>query len=248
MERPTTVSWMRAVTECLPAIGTERFLDCFVQAAGRLGIGQVTAFAYNADRADCLLSRNFSSEKRGETLAAAYVDGRFREDPLYRQVMGLDENYCTVCRLDELMPNIKPLYFAQFFRAAGFRTKTAVLVAQDSLRLVLNIYYEVGTFETPDKLLDEAEDAAYRLVGRAIATHFVRQQPTPFPPPLIVLSERERQVCLGMLAGKKAEIIADEMGIGASSVVTYRQRAYFKLGITSRGQLFSICRFSPIGG
>ena len=45
-----------------------------------------------------------------------------------------------------------------------------------------------------------------------------------------------------MLAGKKAEIIAEEIGIGPSGVVTYRQRAYQKLGISSRGQLLFISR------
>ena len=45
-----------------------------------------------------------------------------------------------------------------------------------------------------------------------------------------------------MLAGKKAEAIGYDLGIAASSIVTYRKRAYDKLGICSRAQLFDLCR------
>lgn len=49
-------------------------------------------------------------------------------------------------------------------------------------------------------------------------------------------------MCLGVLAGRKAEVIAHELGVAPTSVVTYRRRAYDKLGIASRGELFAICR------
>jgi len=45
------------------------------------------------------------------------------------------------------------------------------------------------------------------------------------------LTGRERQVCAKTLAGLSAYEIAHAIGIQASSVLTYRQRAYQKLGI-----------------
>jgi len=38
------------------------------------------------------------------------------------------------------------------------------------------------------------------------------------------------------------EAIAGEMGVAPSSGVTFRRRAYAKLGISSRGALFQLCR------
>lgn len=226
-----------AISACVPVIGTEAFTEQFLQVVGLIGARQVTVFAYEPEKVSCLLSRNFLWEPNGRALSAAYLDGWFRDDPLFARVMEMEDNQCLVECLEDLMPSISSQYHAMFFGAAGFRTKVAVLVAQTSLRMVLNLYFEDEI--TPSHDIDPS---VYRLIARALASHFLRLTPPEFPLPFTVLSERERQVCIGMLAGKKAEIIAAEIGIGPSSVVTYRQRAYQKLGISSRGQLFSICR------
>lgn len=90
--------------------------------------------------------------------------------------------------------------------------------------------------------LQSARPHVVRLSKSTGAAHFARISMPDFPRPLAVLSERERQVCLGMLAGQKGEAIVEDMRISANGVVTYRQRAHQKLGMSSRGQLFSICR------
>lgn len=232
-----------AISGCVPAIGTDDFTERFLHVVRSAGAGQITAFAYEPGTAKCLLSRNFLSEDRGGTLAAAYVDGWFRDDPLFERAMAIGRDDCAVERLEDLLPRMSAQYLAMFFGTPGFRTKVAVLVAQGSLRMVLNLYFEGDIAGRSTRSPDGVDAGMYRLIGRTVATHFLRLDLPEFPLPLTVLSERERQVCIGMLAGKKAEIIAEEIGIGASSVVTYRQRAYHKLGISSRGQLFSICRF-----
>jgi DNA-binding NarL/FixJ family response regulator len=53
---------------------------------------------------------------------------------------------------------------------------------------------------------------------------------------------REAQVCQGILLGKKAELIAHDLRVSVTTVATYRQRAYQKLGISSKGALFALCR------
>ncbi|MCY0151317.1 LuxR C-terminal-related transcriptional regulator [Hoeflea alexandrii] len=37
-------------------------------------------------------------------------------------------------------------------------------------------------------------------------------------------------------------MIAGELGLSPATIVTYRRRAYGKLGISSRGDLFALCR------
>ena len=53
------------------------------------------------------------------------------------------------------------------------------------------------------------------------------------------LTTRERQVILRILDGVTVERIAEELGLKPTTVITYRSRAYEKLGISSRRELFS---------
>ncbi len=239
---PLAEQMVDAIADCLPTIGTAAFTDKFMHTVILTGAGQATAFAYKNDKASCLISRNFLTEEMSGTLAAVYVDGWFREDPLYVRTMAMADGDCVVERLEGLIPFLSAQYFTTFFGEAGWRTKIAILAVQDSLRMVLNLYFGGDDAGLDAEPFDTGQARLYRLIGKMLATHFLRLNAPGFPLPLAVLSERERQVCIGMLAGKKAEMIAEEIGVGPSSVVTYRQRAYQKLGVSSRGQLFSICR------
>ena len=51
------------------------------------------------------------------------------------------------------------------------------------------------------------------------------------------LSRREREVCARILHGMSSCVIADDLGIGKESVMTYRKRAYGRLGIASQREL-----------
>ena len=52
-----------------------------------------------------------------------------------------------------------------------------------------------------------------------------------------VLTGRERQVCARAAAGMSVEATALDLGIAKTSVVTFRQRAYRRLGVTSPFEL-----------
>jgi DNA-binding CsgD family transcriptional regulator len=54
------------------------------------------------------------------------------------------------------------------------------------------------------------------------------------------LSKREREVCARAAAGKTIEGTALELNIRKTSVVTYRQRAYQKLGISRQNELVAL--------
>src|SRR5690606_40515811 len=51
------------------------------------------------------------------------------------------------------------------------------------------------------------------------------------------LSAREADVVASLLLGKSQTEIAEEAGVALSSVVTYRRRAYRKLGVSTRRDL-----------
>lgn len=56
------------------------------------------------------------------------------------------------------------------------------------------------------------------------------------------LSGREKQVVTEMMLGLTCKEIALKLEIGLTSVITYRQRAYQRLGISRKGELLKLCR------
>lgn len=54
------------------------------------------------------------------------------------------------------------------------------------------------------------------------------------------LSARESQVVSGVLAGRTLHQIAEEIGVAYTSVLTYQQRAFIKLGISTQKELFRL--------
>ncbi len=63
----------------------------------------------------------------------------------------------------------------------------------------------------------------------AVAQHLARLDPR--------LSLRETAVCAALLCGQSAKETATSLGIEPSSVVTYRKRAFLKLGVSSQFEL-----------
>lgn len=55
------------------------------------------------------------------------------------------------------------------------------------------------------------------------------------------LTSRERDVLARVMLGVSSEGIALDLGIGLNTVLTYRKRAYARLGVTSQAELFSLC-------
>jgi len=55
------------------------------------------------------------------------------------------------------------------------------------------------------------------------------------------LTMRERDVLARVMLGMTSEGIALDLGIGLNTVLTYRKRAYTRLGVSSQAELFSLC-------
>lgn len=54
-----------------------------------------------------------------------------------------------------------------------------------------------------------------------------------------ILTTREREVCARTLVGSTAREIGEELGLGVGTVLTYRQRAYQKLGVSRASNLLA---------
>jgi DNA-binding CsgD family transcriptional regulator len=57
----------------------------------------------------------------------------------------------------------------------------------------------------------------------------------------VVLSAREQDVCLGILLGQQAPKIALHLSVAVTSITTYKKRAFAKIGVSTRQELFNWC-------
>lgn len=225
---------LRLVDACLASLGEEGFAQAFCDLAQTLGIDQIMIFSISDEGASCLLSRHFRRSSLAGQLAATYLDGWFRHDPLLPELLTLPAGSVETRHMADLGRQMSADYRRIFFDTPGLASKTSLLCAGERLRLFVSLYQS-----EPDAASFDGDLA--RLAGRLALKHFEAVAASDIPAPLAVLSERERAVCLGILSGLKAEAIAAQMGVAPSTAVTYRKRAYDKLGVTSRAGLFAIC-------
>lgn len=224
----------RMIDACLEALGSDTFAPVFADFVETLGVDQLMVFSIEDEAARCLLSRHFANAALAGELAAAYLDGGYMNDPLLPALKQSAKGTVQLRRLDDIMPAMDDAYHQRSFDAPGLKAKTTVLAVGETLRLFVSFYSAEPTGEACDPDLAQ-------LAGRLALLHFERALDTGIPAPLAVLSDREQAVCLGILKGRKAEAIAADLGVASSSVVTYRKRAYSKLGVSSRAGLFAIC-------
>ncbi|MFQ8432947.1 helix-turn-helix transcriptional regulator [Amaricoccus sp. W119] len=222
------------IEACLAAGDRETFAARFLELAEWIRADQLMVFDFAGEAPACLLSRNFGQRRLGGLLAARYVEDGYRHDPLPPILAAVPEGEIRLCRMADFEQAMAADYRAVFFDRPGLAGKTALLAAGRQRRLMINFYHVHPPEAEDDDLL--------RLAARLLLIHFDAPGDSGYPAPLTALSERERAVCLGILGGQKAEVIAGNLGVSPATVVTYRRRAYEKLGINARAELFAICQ------
>jgi DNA-binding CsgD family transcriptional regulator len=219
---------------CLAAGDRETFAACFLDLAEWIRADQLMVFDLAGAAPACLLSRNFGQRRLGGLLASRYVEDGYRRDPLLPALAAVPEGEIRLCRMADFEQEMAPDYRAAFFHRPGLAGKTALLAAGRKRRLIINFYHV--------RMPEAEDDDLLRLAARLLLIHFDVPGDAGYAAPLTGLSARERAVCLGILGGRKAEAIAADIGVSPATVVTYRRRAYEKLGINARAELFALCR------
>ncbi|WP_323043605.1 helix-turn-helix transcriptional regulator [Paraburkholderia sp.] len=220
-----------------------------------LPISQCTIFAYEFDA-------------RPRTVSAAdHRGGRFLRDVAQRYAThfhALDGNRAIIGR-----PQAKQLHQAlvlhqqhseeienEAYRAACYAQPNVsdrlslLLQPMQSVWLSINLYRDSANGMFQPRELEHVENMAH-LFAHAAKSHYAingqHQQGTAAAMLARVrracpaLTPRETDVLRGTLEGANAAEIADQMGVKASSVITYQKRAYARLGISSQRQLFALC-------
>ncbi len=240
-----TPGWMPSsdVLQVLEHMGKAEFYDCFLNWLQlEFGTEQCMVFyCPDGQQVSTLIYKDYARESSGKRLADAYVSERhYLQDPNFQALKSLAPGQTEIVRLNSVSGNMGLHYRKEFFETPGFSDKISIIRGTDQGNYYINLYRREPGF---DARFDDPEFAhnVCTLIGVLVSKHFQLNEQLRLEGPLAFLSDREQQVCRAVLRGKKNEAIAVELDVAVSSVITYRKRAYEKLGISSRAQLFALC-------
>ncbi|QOZ79314.1 LuxR family transcriptional regulator [Bradyrhizobium sp. CCBAU 53351] len=234
------------VTPAVLAIGRPDFPNVLIDTLRRhADVGHCMVFALDrAGAASCLLDAG--NIPIGGDLGAAYA-GQFHESDPNRDALFEGEGGGPI-----MLPAFAPRKYGAryrkiFFHDSGIVDKCATAIWAGDTCFYVNFYRIAaqGRFTAAQR---ERLQAIAPAVGASVARHF-QQKATPEQSlatlfatraPLASLTPREQEVCRRILAGFSSEAISQGLGISVHSTLTYRKRAYQRLGISSQGELFAI--------
>lgn len=237
------VTYLQASAACLSAIGTQGFNTAFLDIIESvIKADQCMIFSYKGTRPECYLSYAPRQNTAALNSAQRYLRDGFRTDPLQRFIEATKGTRSVqVVNLDDLKDEMPPDYRETFFSARGIIDKMSIICSDGQETLVLNFYRfeENGRFAVSDTSL---RLPFWTTIAHMALLHFSNARLDDLTSPLNSLSAREKSICEAMLNGMTSEAIAWRLDISPSTVKTYRQRAYAKLGINSKSALFALCR------
>jgi DNA-binding CsgD family transcriptional regulator len=217
------------------------FSDLLLQAAReRGGVEEVFAFTLAEGKAPEVLvtaSVNSGCDQRVEQ----YIKRFFFHDPLIqeRQNIAVGAGFAYRVYVKEIAPYD---YRALCFEKPQYDEKLCFGWKNEKQLLVLNFYRSQNQASaSEDTGLDGLADLALAALQRRLSSSTLaegvdiigKRLQHYFP----ALTAREVQICQFSLAGKSAKDIAADLGISANSVLTYRQRAYGRVGVHSAQEL-----------
>lgn len=125
---------------------------------------------------------------------------------------------------------------AQIYDRHGLRERLSIVSADEGdALLAINLYRHRSQAAFSDDEID-AVAATARLLLACVQRHLAASRPDVMQG----LTPREREVCERMLKGWTYDGIAADLGLSAATVKTYRDRAFDRLGIHHRNELFAL--------
>ena len=235
------------VTPAVLAIGRPDFPKVLIDTVrGQAGVGHCMVFSLTRrGAAHCLLDAG--NIPTGGDLGAAYA-GQFHEADPNRDALFEGEGSVPI-----VLPSFAPRAYSAryrkiFFADSGIVDKCATAIWVDDTCFYVNFYRIAaqGRFSDGQRARLKAIAPA---IGASVARHFQPGAATTEQTlaalfaaraPLADLTQREREVCRRILLGFSSEAISRALGISLHSTLTYRKRAYERLGISSQSELFAI--------
>lgn len=182
-------------------------------------------------------------------LVAQYLSEYWALDPLVDVInLARDQVSSPLIALIEAEDFPEEQHKAFFRDRLGLRTRHSLVYMAGSTCVCFSLYWRA---EGPDQLwkdafLDSADLIASTL-GRHIDSSSRRSQEWTRPALMKRfrmaepgLSQREAEVCAGIVMGFNSEAIALDLSISLGTVQEFRKRAYRKIGISSQNELMRV--------
>ncbi|MGO4125964.1 LuxR C-terminal-related transcriptional regulator [Inquilinus sp. YAF38] len=227
------------------ALGTPEFGPAVLHALGAMaGVEEIFAFRRTDDGTLPAVILSAGAGSQAGDRAEAYRRHYFRFDPLNTVFQAVDRaSLCLRVRPDDIADRD---YRRDCYARPGFVEKLSILRPGRGGWTTLSLFRHGGAFSTGEA---QGLRAFGRLLLPLIEAHgraFGADRPPPGSAAAVevrlhglcpALTGRERSVCARTLIGMTAEGIGLDLGIRPTSVLTYRRRAYERLGISTALQL-----------
>jgi DNA-binding CsgD family transcriptional regulator len=250
IQTPSNVSIdIDTFTEALSHIGAISFdikLRAFVSAI--LPVAEISGYQLLLDGTPW--APGWSGERVDTALRTqAYVDGMYAHDPIIRNLPKDAVPNTNYHRSMSVRSVTNDDYRWTFFDEPGFRTEVASAFRDEDGWSIVKFYLEEA--DPPRAALELlgmngalAFALGKRHVLNANGDFNMNSRPMAhqrlsarlarrFPQ----LTEREREVCTYTMLGTSAPAIANALEVSTNTVMTYRRRAYKRLGVSNAGSL-----------
>jgi hypothetical protein len=82
--------FLKLLAQCIEALGTRAFYEPFIAIVDQVvDADQCMIFSYGGGQAHGYFSYNARTNEKGKFLSTQYINGGFKDDPLYRRAVAL---------------------------------------------------------------------------------------------------------------------------------------------------------------
>lgn len=219
---------------------------------GALNAASWSVYRVWNDRAPVLhLSSSHGVQDTTRDCFRAYADGLYRRDRTFDAARAAARSgNALMLRLSAReFPN--PAHREAIYRRHGVSERLSIAEPQlDGSVLAVNLYHHDHQGPFADGELENFEHLAMGLLATVRRHIALVEAATPARPSLVQLREalqrrfeampaRELDVCARLLQGLSYDGIAADLGLSAATVKTYRRRAFERMGLHFKSELFA---------
>lgn len=237
-----------ALPSVITSIGYPEFSTKLFDAIRAVaGAEYITVFiSGRQSRAKLLVAENSGKPGNCQKSATLYLERYWNFDPANASNTGNRDNpgiwYLHIKAND--LPSTE--YRSACYHALGLAERFSLIQSRGEETMRVNLYYHSRS-DGAKTCFEQVTECAHMLMAaiwrhydcvasfdRTHASDTFRSRLERIAPSL---SRRELEVCTFIAAGLTSEGIAIELGVGVNTVLTYRKRAYARLGISSQNEL-----------
>jgi len=245
-----------AFADAIVSIGTHRFEIDLMDAINTIaGVDHLTALTYcQSEGLRALLIASRADDAKAQSLTRDYVAHQHVFDPNFPDLTRMGKSRKLIVRRHDPLRLKTKRYQDRFYTTVGIVDKVSFLWRAGETSYYANLYrtHRSGQYTKEEiRLLG----ASARFITSAIGTHGGRKRidaamaagnSTELLTRLVDrlgdrLTPREQAVLTRIVMGMGTEGIALDLGLAPATIITFRRRAYAKLGITSQAELFARC-------